>query len=201
MRSERRRSVSPGRLPKSPMRLNSVSLIGIARTYCRCSGIPRRLDALPPLRLPTWPATRSGSSAAACGLVVYANPAPAACALVEDDDGRILLTRRAWEPYAGMWDVPGGFIGEQEHPLDALRRELLEETGLTVEPTEWYGAFMVPYDGRTVVNLVWRARVTGGTPRRRTTSPSSAGSRARSYPRSRRSRWRRRSPAGWRSRR
>ena len=32
----------------------------------------------------------------ACGLVVYANPAPAACALVEDDDGRILLTRRAW---------------------------------------------------------------------------------------------------------
>lgn len=101
----------------------------------------------------------------ACGLVIYSNPAPAACALVEDDDGRILLTRRAWEPYAGMWDVPGGFLGEQEHPLDALRRELLEETGLEVEPTEWYGAFMVPYEGRTVVNLVWRARVLGGTPR------------------------------------
>ena len=100
----------------------------------------------------------------ACGLVVYANPAPASCALVEDDDGRILLTRRAFEPYRGMWDVPGGFILEQEHPLAALRRELLEETGLEVEPTEWYGAFLVPYDGRTVVNLVWRARVLGGTP-------------------------------------
>lgn len=101
----------------------------------------------------------------ACGLVVYANPAPAACALVEDSEGRIMLTRRAFEPYAGMWDVPGGFLGETEHPLDALRRELLEETGLEIEPTEWYGAFMVPYEGRTVVNLVWRARVLGGTER------------------------------------
>lgn len=100
----------------------------------------------------------------ACGYVVYANAAPAACALCVDDDGRILLTRRAWEPYAGMWDLPGGFLGEDEHPVDALRRELREETGLEVEPTQWYGAFLVPYDERVVVNLVWRAKVVGGTP-------------------------------------
>ena len=103
---------------------------------------------------------------AACGYVAYANPAPAACALCVDGAGRILLTRRAWEPYAGMWDLPGGFLHEAEHPLDALRRELHEETGLEVEPTEWLGAFMVPYgDGpgaRTVLNLVWQARVVGG---------------------------------------
>jgi len=65
-----------------------------------------------------------------------------------------------------MWDLPGGFLGENEHPLDALRRELVEETGLDVEPTRWFGAFMVPYgDGpgaRWVLNLVWEARVTGG---------------------------------------
>ena len=102
---------------------------------------------------------------AACGYVVYANPAPASCALCVDDDGRILLTRRAWEPYAGMWDLPGGFLGEDEHPEDALRRELREETGLEVEPTAWFGAFMVPYDERIVVNLVWHARVVGGEPR------------------------------------
>ena len=105
----------------------------------------------------------------ACGYVVYANPAPAACAICVDDEGRILLTRRAWEPYAGMWDLPGGFLDEDEHPLAALRRELAEETGLDVEPTRWFGAFMVPYgDGlgaRWVLNLVWEARVTGGEPR------------------------------------
>jgi ADP-ribose pyrophosphatase YjhB (NUDIX family) len=102
----------------------------------------------------------------ACGYVMYANPAPAACALCTDAEGRILLTRRAWEPYAGMWDLPGGFLGEDEHPLDCLRRELAEETGLQVEPTEWFGAFMVRYgdapDARCVLNLVWYAEVVGG---------------------------------------
>ena len=63
-----------------------------------------------------------------------------------------------------MWDLPGGFLAEDEHPLDCLRRELLEETGLEVEPSEWIGAFMVPYEDRTVVNLVWTARVVAGTP-------------------------------------
>jgi ADP-ribose pyrophosphatase YjhB (NUDIX family) len=99
-----------------------------------------------------------------CGLVVYANSVPAACALCEDEQGRVLLTRRAHEPYQGMWDLPGGFLEETEHPLDALRRELREETGLEVDPTEWFGAFLVPYDGRMVLNLVWRARVVGGEP-------------------------------------
>jgi ADP-ribose pyrophosphatase YjhB (NUDIX family) len=103
-----------------------------------------------------------------CGLVVYANPAPAACALCVDGDGRVLLTRRAWDPYVGMWDLPGGFLGEHEHPLDGLRRELREETGLEVEPTDWYGAYLIPYgEGpgtRMVLNLVWRARVVGGEP-------------------------------------
>ncbi len=104
----------------------------------------------------------------ACGFVAYANPAPAACALCVDDAGRLLLTRRAWEPYAGMWDLPGGFLGEGEHPLDALRRELREETGLDVEPTGWFGAYMVPYgegpDVRIDPNLDGLARVAGGEP-------------------------------------
>jgi 8-oxo-dGTP diphosphatase len=103
---------------------------------------------------------------AACAYVAYANPAPAACALCVGEDGRVLLTRRRWEPYAGMWDLPGGFLGEAEHPLDGLRRELLEETGLEVEPGEWFGAFLVPYgEGpgtRTVLNLVGLAGVVGG---------------------------------------
>jgi 8-oxo-dGTP diphosphatase len=109
------------------------------------------------------------AACASCGYVVYASPVPAACGLCVDDEGRILLTRRAWEPYAGMWDLPGGFLEEDEHPLDCLRRELAEETGLAVEPTEWFGAFMVPYgEGpgtRIVANLVWRARVVGGCAR------------------------------------
>lgn len=103
-----------------------------------------------------------------CGFVAYANPAPTATALVEDDQGRLLLVRRAVEPFLGFWDTPGGFVDEGEHPLDALRRELIEETGLHVEPGEFFGAWMDAYESHgasySTLNLYWRARVVGGTP-------------------------------------
>ncbi len=47
----------------------------------------------------------------ACGLSVYANPAPTASAIVLDGRGRVLLARRAAEPGKGRWDLPGDFVG------------------------------------------------------------------------------------------
>ena len=101
----------------------------------------------------------------ACGFVMWANPAPTACALVEDDEGRLLLVRRARDPFLGCWDLPGGFLHEDEHPLDALRRELVEETGLEIEPGEFFGAWIDTYEQRFALNLFWRARVLGGEAR------------------------------------
>jgi ADP-ribose pyrophosphatase YjhB (NUDIX family) len=100
----------------------------------------------------------------ACGLAVYAKPAPAACAIVLDRQGRVLLGRRAGEPEAGKWDIPGGFMHEFEQPLDTLRRELLEETGLEVEPLEFVGVVSDRYgeDGNATLNLAWTARVVAG---------------------------------------
>jgi len=103
---------------------------------------------------------------AACGFVGWANPAPTANALCEDAEGRLLLVRRAREPFLGRWDIPGGFIEEDEHPLDALRRELLEETALEVEPGDYVGAWIDRYGDEPgapfTLNLFWRARVLGG---------------------------------------
>jgi 8-oxo-dGTP diphosphatase len=103
-----------------------------------------------------------------CGLVVYANPAPTACALCVDAEGRLLLARRARPPFAGRWDLPGGFVDEFEHPLDALRRELREETGLEVEPDRFLGAWSDRYGedggGHGTLNLYWTARVVAGEP-------------------------------------
>lgn len=47
---------------------------------------------------------------------------------------RIVLIRRAHEPFASSWALPGGFVEENEPPADAAVRELAEETGIALEP-------------------------------------------------------------------
>jgi 8-oxo-dGTP diphosphatase len=102
---------------------------------------------------------------ARCGFIVYASSKPTAGALCVDD-GRVLLARRAHPPFKGFWDIPGGFLDEGEDPLDGLRRELKEETGLAVEPERFLGIWIDRYGGdstaEATLNLYWTARVVGG---------------------------------------
>jgi 8-oxo-dGTP diphosphatase len=80
----------------------------------------------------------------------------------------VLLARRAVEPFKGRWDIPGGFLEEGEAPLDGIRRELREETGLDVEPIEFVGAWVDSYGGdstaEATLNLYWTARALSGDP-------------------------------------
>ena len=47
-------------------------------------------------------------------------------------DSAILLTRKKSGPYKGLWDLPGGGIEFGETPEEALKRELLEESALSI---------------------------------------------------------------------
>ena len=133
--------------------LGYVSAMGILDGWRFC---PRCAGELAP---------RPGSArCGACGYEVWANPVPGAQALVERD-GKVLLGRRGHDPSRGRWDIPGGFVDEHEHPLAALHRELREETGLTIEPREFLGIWMQPYDVRIVLCLTWLADPAGGAER------------------------------------
>jgi ADP-ribose pyrophosphatase YjhB (NUDIX family) len=96
---------------------------------------------------------------AACGHRVYAQPHPGGEAICFDREGRVLLGRRRSDPRAGLWDIPGGFIREDELPVDGMRREVEEETGQVPEPLELLGMWNEPYFGRVVLCMTWLARI------------------------------------------
>jgi ADP-ribose pyrophosphatase YjhB (NUDIX family) len=72
-----------------------------------------------------------------CKWIHFADPKVAAAVLVIQDQ-RVLLVRRAMEPFRGLWTLPAGFVNSGEDPAEAAARECLEETGLSVRVTRVY---------------------------------------------------------------
>lgn len=84
-------------------------------------------------------------------------------------EGRnILLVQRAKEPLQGYWSLPGGIVEAGEKLEDAVRREVLEETGLEIQPLEMFEIFeriMPDAEGRPEYHYVlidYLCRVLGG---------------------------------------
>ena len=51
---------------------------------------------------------------------------------VFDSLGALLLIQRGKQPGLGLWTIPGGRVEYGESLVDACRREVFEETGITV---------------------------------------------------------------------
>ncbi|MGI5532527.1 NUDIX domain-containing protein [Streptomyces syringium] len=60
--------------------------------------------------------------------------------------GHVLLIERGWDPFKSRWALPGGHVNRGETSLAAGSRELEEETGITVPPTDLrqVGAYDAP---------------------------------------------------------
>ncbi len=85
-------------------------------------------------------------------------------AIIVDPSDRLLLIRRGHPPGEGLWSIPGGRVEPSETDAAALRREVLEETGLRVSAGRLVGTVERPGPGGvTYVIRDYLAAVLGGT--------------------------------------
>ena len=104
-----------------------------------------------------------------CRYLIYDYPRVCAGMLVVKR-GTLLVLRRGSHPKRGYLDFPGGFVDANESIDVAARRELREETGLTVGRIEPLGYFWDRYYLKgfgyfPTINYYWLARWRSGTPR------------------------------------
>jgi 8-oxo-dGTP diphosphatase len=91
-----------------------------------------------------------------------------AAALIEEG-GRILMSRRrADQSLPGCWEFPGGKIEAGESPEQALAREIEEELGCLIAVDAIFEVVFFAYERFDLYMLVYRCRISSGTPRART---------------------------------
>ncbi len=90
-----------------------------------------------------------------CGKHYYFNSKPTVAAVLTNRHDEILLVKRARDPFKGWWDLPGGFVDEDETLEQATLREIREETGISVEGLRYVGSFYDDYHFRNeIVSVV-----------------------------------------------
>src|SRR3989344_3552199 len=82
-----------------------------------------------------------------CDFVNYRNPRPTATGIVLCKN-KLLLTKRAGNPFKGWWDFPGGFIDRGKKAEKTLVRELKEETGLKIKIKKFFGTYSGTYPSK-----------------------------------------------------
>lgn len=95
--------------------------------------------------------------------VLWRDPKVAAAVVVEANGG-IVVGRRAIEPALGEWCLPGGFVNDDESPVEAATRECLEEIGAKVRVTGLVGVYHIARrTAPSMIVIAYRARVNTGS--------------------------------------
>jgi ADP-ribose pyrophosphatase YjhB (NUDIX family)/ribosomal protein S27AE len=74
----------------------------------------------------------------ACGYIHFGDFS-IGCAAVVIRDGKALLVQRGQQPFAGSWQIPGGYVEHDEPIAEAVEREVLEEAGIRARAVDVIG--------------------------------------------------------------
>jgi ADP-ribose pyrophosphatase YjhB (NUDIX family) len=79
-----------------------------------------------------------------------------AAAVVINPEGKVLLLNHLLRPFSG-WGLPGGFLTAAEQPEEAIRREIMEETGLELNKVAMYRVQTI----RRHIEIIFQAESNG----------------------------------------
>jgi len=88
-----------------------------------------------------------------CGFIYYQNPTPAVAAIILID-GKLVMVKRKYEPFAGLWSLPAGFMEYGESAQECAAREAKEETNLRIKADHLVGVYNGIDDPRAHVILI-----------------------------------------------
>ena len=96
-----------------------------------------------------------------CQKQYFFNARPTITLILTNSKSEVLLTKRAHEPFKDWWDLPGGFVEEGETLEQAVKRELKEETSLTVTDLKYLGSIPEDYHFRNEIIPIVAAAFSG----------------------------------------
>jgi mutator protein MutT len=102
-----------------------------------------------------------------CKNHVFINSAATVAVIFENESKEILLTKRAFDPGKGKWDVPGGFVMPHETAEEAAVREMREELQIKIKPKQvictTHDTYLYQEIDIPLVNIFIQAEIESGT--------------------------------------
>lgn len=97
-----------------------------------------------------------------CDWVYFPDPKVAVAVIIQKDT-EVLLVQRRYDPQKGHWTLPSGYVDAGEDPLEAAKRECLEETGFLIGFVQLMDVlFSQEHPRGASILIVYRAEIQSG---------------------------------------